>query len=92
MAHFSPIRRAVETVALLVSDISIDAHAGNMVEVKRGGGRGRTSVASNIIRTDGQVGDLEVLDAVHIEALIEDTVLDDTVALLRSHGARLSSS
>lgn len=56
------------------------------------GGRGHTSVAADIVGTDGKISDLEVLDTVHVEALIEDAVLDDAVALLGSHGARLSFS
>ena len=47
----------------------------------------REGVAANIVRADGQVGDLEVLDAVDVQSRIQDTVLDNAVALSRSHGA-----
>jgi hypothetical protein len=50
-----------------------------------------TSVAANIVRANGQIGNLEVLDTVDVEALIEHTVLNDAVALLRGHGASLIS-
>lgn len=49
--------------------------------------RGAVGVAADVVGADGQVGDLEVLDAVHVEALVENTVLDDAVALLWCHGA-----
>lgn len=48
---------------------------------------GGVGVAADVVGADGQVGDLEALDAVHVEALVEDTVLDDRVALAGSHGA-----
>jgi hypothetical protein len=47
----------------------------------------RESVTPNIVRTDTQVRDLEVLDAMDIQALVEDTVLDDVVALAGRHAA-----
>jgi hypothetical protein len=50
-----------------------------------------TSVAANIVRTDGKISDLEILDAVDVETLIEDTMLNDAIAFLGSHGASLSS-
>lgn len=42
-------------------------------------------VAADVVGTDGQVRDLETLDAMDVEALIEHTVLDDGVTLPRSH-------
>tara|TARA_R110002003_G_scaffold63_6_gene5835 strand:- start:8761 stop:9063 length:303 start_codon:yes stop_codon:yes gene_type:complete len=50
--------------------------------------RSAVRVAADVIGADGQIGDLEAFDAVDVEALIEDAVLDDGVAVLRSHGAR----
>ena len=47
----------------------------------------RESVAADIVRADGQVRNLQVLDAVHVETLVEDTVLYDAVAFLGGHGA-----
>lgn len=37
----------------------------------------RVRVAADVVGADGEIGDLEALDAVDIEALIQDTVLDD---------------
>jgi hypothetical protein len=62
------------------------------VESRTMSGRELTSVAANIVRTDGKISDLEILDAVDVKALIEDTMLNDAVALLGSHGASLSTS
>ena len=45
-------------------------------------------VAADVVGADGQIGDLQALDAVHVQALVEHTVLDDAVTLLRGHGAR----
>jgi hypothetical protein len=45
-------------------------------------------VTAHIVWADGQVGDLKALDAMDVKALIEHTVLDDAVTLLRGHGAR----
>lgn len=45
-------------------------------------------VAADVIRADGQIRDFQPLDAVHVEALVEDAVLDDRVALAGRHGAR----
>ena len=45
-------------------------------------------VTSDIVRADGQIGDLQALDAVHVEALVQNTVLDDAVTLLGGHRAR----
>ena len=50
--------------------------------------RGAVRVAADVVGADGQVSDLEALDAVDIKALIEDAVLDDGVTLARRHGAR----
>jgi hypothetical protein len=49
---------------------------------------GTVRVAANVIGTDGQVSNLEALDAVDVEALVENTVFDDGVAVAWSHGAR----
>jgi hypothetical protein len=45
-------------------------------------------VAADIVGTDRQIGDLQALDAVNVEALVEHTVLHDAVALLGCHRAR----
>lgn len=45
------------------------------------------SVAADIIRADGQVSDFEALDAMDVEARVEDTVLDDAVAFFGCHAA-----
>lgn len=50
--------------------------------------RGAVRVAADVVRADGQVGDLKVLDAVHVQALVQHAVLDDAVAFLRRHRAR----
>ena len=42
-------------------------------------------VASDIIRADTEIGNLEALDAMHVQALVNDTVLDDAVTLPRGH-------
>ena len=78
MAHFSPIRRAVESV--------IVSHKCSLRWRK---GRCRTGVASDVVGADRKIGNLEVLDAMDVQALVQDTVLDDAVALLRSHRACL---
>jgi len=49
--------------------------------------RSRVRVATDVVGADGQVGDLEALDAVDVEALVEHTVLDDGVAVPGCHGA-----
>lgn len=48
--------------------------------------RGGEGVAADVVGADGQVGDLEALDAVHVEARVEDAVLDDGVAFAGGHG------
>lgn len=50
--------------------------------------RSAVGVAADVVGADGQIGNLQALDAVDVEALVEHTVLDDAVALLRGHGAR----
>ena len=47
----------------------------------------REGVAANVVRADRQVGHLEVLHAVNIGSLVQNTVLDDIVALLGAHAA-----
>lgn len=47
--------------------------------------RSRISVAANVVWADGQVGDLEILDAVNVQALVKDTVLDNGVTLTWGH-------
>lgn len=39
--------------------------------------RSRVRVAADIVGTDGQVGDLEVRGAVHVQAFVDDTMFDD---------------
>lgn len=46
----------------------------------------RVCVATDVVGADGQIGNLETLDAVDVKALVEDTMLDDGVAVLGSHG------
>lgn len=48
----------------------------------------RERVAADVVRADRKIRDLQVLDAVHIEPLVQDTVLDDAVALAWSNAAR----
>jgi hypothetical protein len=76
MAHFSPMSRALENVSRGIT------RCYRAVHVRRIG------VTSDIVRANGQVRNLQALDAVHVEALIEHTVLDDGVTLLGGHGAR----
>ena len=45
----------------------------------------RESVAADVVRADRQVRHLEVLHAVNIGSLVQDTVLDDLVAFLGTH-------
>lgn len=47
----------------------------------------REGVAADVVRADGQIRHLEVLDAMDVETLIQNTMLDDAVALARCHGA-----
>ncbi|CAG1983730.1 unnamed protein product [Fusarium graminearum] len=47
----------------------------------------RVRVAAHVVGADGQISNLESFDAVDVESLVEDTVLNDAVALLGSHGA-----
>ena len=53
-------------------------------------GRDDLRVAADVVGADRKVSDLEALDVVDVQALIEHTVLDDAVALLRGHRAGLS--
>lgn len=50
---------------------------------------GRVGVAADVVGTDGKIGDLEALDAVNVQALVQNTVLDDAVALSGGHGTGL---
>lgn len=43
-------------------------------------------VAAHVVRADGKIGDLEPFDSVHVEALVENAVLDDRVAIAGGHG------
>ena len=45
----------------------------------------RESVAANIVRADGEIRHLQVLDAVDVQSLIQDTMLDNAITLLGSH-------
>lgn len=49
--------------------------------------RRAVSVATHIVGADRQVSALETLDAMDVEARIEDTVFDDAIALTGSHAA-----
>jgi hypothetical protein len=77
IAHFSPIKRAVESIRRINTNLSISNKDG------------LTCIAPHIVRANGKISDLEVLDAVDIKALIKDTMLDDAVSLFRRHGASL---
>jgi len=76
MAHFSPMSRALKNVSRSLQD------GYRACRLRRIG------VTSDIVRANGQIRNLQALDAVNVKALIEHTVLDDAVALLGSHGAR----
>jgi hypothetical protein len=76
MAHFSPMSRALKIVSRYITGVY------RRLRVRRIG------VTSDIVRANGQVRNLQALDAVDVEALVEHTVLDDAVALLGGHGAR----
>jgi hypothetical protein len=76
MAHFSPMSRALEIVSRYITGVY------RRLRVRRIG------VTSDIVRANGQVRNLQALDAVDVEALVEHTVLDDAVTLLGGHGAR----
>jgi hypothetical protein len=45
------------------------------------------AVAPGIVRADGKIGDLQVLDAMNIETLVEDTMLDNLITLFGRHAA-----
>jgi hypothetical protein len=76
MAHFSPMSKALKNVSTIIKR---DPRALNLR---------RVGVTADIVRANGQVRNLQALDTVDVEALIEHTVLDDAVTLLRGHGAR----
>ena len=48
---------------------------------------GAISVAADVVGADGEVGAFEVRDAVDVEAVVQDAVLDDGVAVAGGHGA-----
>jgi hypothetical protein len=76
MAHFSPMSKALKNVSTIIKR---DPRALNLRGV---------SVTADIVRAERQVRNLQALDAVDVKALVEHTVFDDTVTLLRGHGAR----
>jgi hypothetical protein len=49
--------------------------------------RSTVRVAAHVVGANGQVSDLEALDAMDVEAVVEDAVLDDGVTFAGSHGA-----
>lgn len=49
--------------------------------------RSRVRVAADVVGADGQVSDLEALDAVHVEAFVQHAVLDNAVTVLGRHRA-----
>lgn len=54
----------------------------------REGGSYAEGIAANIIGTDGQIADLQALDAVDVQTLVEDTAVGgDVAALARCHAA-----
>jgi hypothetical protein len=67
-----------------VSEILARQHGALLANQQRSAVR----VAADVVRADGQVRDLEALDAVDVEALVEDAVFDNRVAVARGHGAR----
>jgi len=48
---------------------------------------GGIRVATDIVRTDRQIGNLETLDTMDIQAFVENAMLDDAIALPWAHGA-----
>lgn len=48
--------------------------------------RSRVSIAPDVIRTNRQVSDFQTFDAMDIQAFVQDTVFDDGISFLRSHG------
>jgi len=47
--------------------------------------RSRVGVASDVVGADRQVSHLKALDAVHVESLVQNTVLDNAVAVPGRH-------
>jgi hypothetical protein len=47
----------------------------------------REGVAADVVRADREIRDLQVLNAMDIQSLIQDTMLDNAVALSRAHRA-----
>lgn len=43
------------------------------------------SVAADIVRADGEISDLQAFDAVDIQTLVDDAMLNDAVAVLGTH-------
>ena len=46
-------------------------------------------VATDVVRADAEIGNLEALDAVDVQPLVQHAVLDDAIALPGSHRAGL---
>ena len=58
-------------------------HSGLLTDQER-----RTvGIAAHVVRADTQVGAFEALDAVYVEAFVQDAVFDDAVAGAGRHGA-----
>jgi hypothetical protein len=76
MAHFSPMSKALKNVSTIIKR---DPRALNLR---------RVGVTADIVWADRKVRNLQALDAVDVKALIEHTVFNDAVTLLRGHGAR----
>ena len=47
----------------------------------------RKGVAANIVRAYREIRNLQVLDSVDVQSLVQDTMLDNAVTLLRSDTA-----
>lgn len=45
----------------------------------------RESVAANVVGTDTEIRHFQVLDAVDVQSLVQDTMLDDVIAILWTH-------
>lgn len=47
----------------------------------------REGVAADVVGADREIRDLQVLDAMDVQSRVQDTMLDNTVALPWSHAA-----
>ena len=66
-----------------VAQILRDEHSRLLTNEQRGAVR----VTAHVVRADREVSALETLDAMDVEARVEDTIFDDAIALTGSHAA-----